>query len=175
MSRLIRFAPVVLAAALAGGCSGDDGTTQATTGTDTVATPSAAKITLRVGRTNTGPWVRSLSLKHGADGVPVPFFTCAVWDETRAREGCDVAPGAKLPSETLLRLEQRPPGAALTNPDSPGWGTVGTSDRAKLEVPLSDFVVGLDVPTATYKVTLRPLAGGAALTTSNTITVTWAE
>ena len=175
MSRLTRFAPLVLAAALAGGCSGDDGATQATTGTDTVATPSSAKITLRVGRTSTGPWVHSLSLKHGADGVPIPFFVCAVWDEARTREGCDAAPGAKLPSQTVLRLEQRPPGSALTNPDSPGWATVGTSDQAKLEVPLSDFVVGLDVPTATYKVTLRPLAGGPAVTTSNPITVTWAK
>ena len=175
MSRLARLAPCLLAAVLAAGCSGDDGTTQATTATDTVATPAGGKITLRVARTNTGPWVRSLSLEHGADGVPTSFYVCAAWDEASSPEGCDAAAGAKLPTGTVLRLEQRPAGAALTNPDSPGWGTVGTSEQAELEVPLSDFVAGLDVRTATYRVTLRPLEGGPALATSNTITVTWAE
>ena len=174
MSRLPRLGLAVLLAVVAAGCSGDDSTSQATTGADTIATPATATITLRVGSTNTGPWVRSLSLEHGEDGVPVNFFVCAVWDEASARERCDAAPGAKLPAGTILRLEQRPPGSALATPDSPGWGTVGTSDRAELEVPLSDFVAGLDVRTATYRVTLRRLEGGPALTTSNTISVTWA-
>jgi hypothetical protein len=173
MSRL--SLTLALAAVLAAGCSGDDGTGQATTSTGTVATPSASKITLRGARTNTGPWVRSLSLEHGADGVPVGFFVCAAWDEASLPEGCDAAPGAKLPSGTILRLEQRPAGSAVANADSPGWGTVGTSEQAELEVPLSDFVSGLDVRTATYRVTLRRLEGGPALATSNTITVTWAE
>ena len=44
---------------------------------------------------------------------------------------------------------------------------------AELSIPLSDFVSGLDVETATYRVTLRPRAGGKALATSNPITVAW--
>ena len=130
---------------------------------------------MRAGRTNTGPWVESLSLEHGPDGVPTNFFVCAAWDEARAPAGCDAAAGAKLPAGTVLRLEQRPVGAAAASPDSPGWATVGTSDVAELEVPLSDFVSGLDVDKATYRVTLRPRAGGEALATSNPITVTWSR
>jgi len=176
MSLGLRSVSLVLAAVLATGCSGGDQNGQATTGADTAAAPSAAMITLRVGRTNAGPWVRSLSLKHSEeDGVPVGFFVCAAWDEARSPEGCDADPGAKLPAGMILRLEQRPTGAAAANPDSPGWATVGTSDQAELEVPLSDFVAGLDVRTATYRVTLRRLEGGPALATSNPITVTWAE
>ena len=175
MSLRLCSATLALATALAAGCSGDDGATQATTETDTVAKPAGGKITLRAGRSNTGPWAGSLSLEHGADGVPTTFFVCAAWDETRSPEGCDAAPGAKLPAETILRLEQRPAGTAATKSDSPGWGTVGTSEDTELEVPLSDFVSGLDVRTATYRVTLRRLEGGPALATSNTITVTWAE
>ena len=39
----------------------------------------------------------------------------------------------------------------------------------------SDFVSGLDVDEATYRVTLRPRAGGDALATSNPVTVTWSQ
>ena len=78
-----------------------------------------------------------------------------------------------MPTGTILRLEQRPVGAGVASADSPGWATVGTSDLPELEIPLSDFVLGLDVDTATYRVTLRPLEGGPALATSNTVTVTW--
>jgi hypothetical protein len=175
MSRLLRSLPLVLAALLAAGCSSDDGATQATTATDTVATATGGKITLRGGRTNTGPWVASLSLEHGADGVPTTFFVCAAWDETSAPEACEATQGAKLPAGKILRLEQRPIGNATANSDSPGWGTVGTSEEAELDIPLSDFVSGLDVRTATYRVTMRRLEGGPALATSNTITVTWVE
>lgn len=178
MSRLGPIA-LVLLATLVTGCSGGDDTagspTGAATGTDTTtaAAPSRAKITLRVGSTNTGPWQESLSLEHGPDGVPTNFFVCAAFDQERAPEGCDAAPGAALPAGTVLRLEQRPVGSAPASPDSPGWATVGTSDDAELEIPLSDFVSGLDVETATYRATLRPRAGGEALATSNPITVTW--
>ena len=168
---------LLLAATIAAGCSGDDDTAATTTvadnGTATVSAPSTAKINLLAGRTNTGPWMESLSLEHGPDGVPTSFYVCAAWDEARAPKGCDAAPGAELPAGTVLRLEQRPAGAAAASPDSPGWATVGTSDVAELEVPLSDFVSGLDVDEATYRVTLRPRAGGDALATSNPITVTW--
>ena len=177
MSLGLRSVSLVLAAVLAAGCSGGDSERPGDHRHDHRRRARAPrKITLRVASENTGPWVRSLSLKHGEeDGVPVGFFVCAAWDETRSPEGCDADPGAKLPAGMILRLEQRPTGTVAANPDSPGWATVGTSDRAELEVPLSDFVAGLDVRTATYRVTLRRLEGGPALATSNTITVTWAE
>ena len=161
------------------GCSGNDETagtaTGTSTGTGTVAAPSSSMITLRAGMTNAGPWAQSVSLEHGPDGVPTNFFVCAAWDEARSPEECDAAPGAELPAGTVLRLEQRPAGAAVASSDSPGWATVGTSDEAELRVPLSDFVSGLDVDKATYRVTLRPRAGGEALATSNPITVTWTQ
>ncbi len=176
MSRLGPIA-LLLAAVLAAGCSGGDDTAGTTTGADTAtattAVPSDTKITLRAGRTNTGPWVESLALEHGADGVPTNFFVCAAWDEAESPAGCKAAAGAELPTGTVLRLEQRPVGAATANPDSPGWATVGTTDRPELEIPLSDFVLGLGEDTATYRVTLRALEGGPALATSNPITVAW--
>ena len=183
MSRLGPIALVLLATVLVAGCSGGDDTAGTTRGSDTgtrteidtgtVAAPSTSKIALRVGRTNTGPWAESVSLEHGPDGVPTNFFVCAAWDEARSPAGCDAAPGAALPEGTVLRLEQRPVGSAAASTDSPGWATVGTSDDAELEIPLSDFVSGLEVDTATYRVTLRPRAGGDPLATSNPITVSW--
>jgi hypothetical protein len=180
MSRRLGPIALLLTAVLAAGCSGGDDdtagtTTGAGTGTATVAVPSTSKIALRVGRTNTGPWVESVSLEHGPDGVPTNFFVCAAWDEARLPEGCDAAPAAALPAGTILRLEQRPVGSAVASPDSPGWATVGTADGAELSIPLSDFVSGLDVEKATYRATLRPRAGGEALATSNPITVTWSQ
>ena len=168
---------LLLAAVLAAGCSGGDDTagttTGADTGTTTVAAPSTSKITLRAGRTNTGPWVESLALEHGPDGVPTNFFVCAAWDEPRPPRSAMRRPGATLPADTVLRLEQRPVGAAAASPDSPGWATVGTSDVAELEVPLSDFVSGLavDGPRTASRCALAPAA--TALATSNPITVTW--
>lgn len=179
MSRRLGLITLLLAAVLAAGCSGGDDTAGTTTGAttgagiETVTAPSTAKITLRVGRTNTGPWVESLALEHGPDGIPTSFYVCAAWDDARSPKGCDAAPGAKLPAETVLHVEQRPVGAAAASLDSPGWATVGTSDGAELSVPLSDFVSGLDVDTATYRVALRPRGGGRALVTSNPITVAW--
>ena len=180
MPRRLGLVTLLLVTVLAAGCSGDDdnaGTTAtgADTGATTIAAPSTSKITLRAGRTNTGPWVESLALEHGPDGIPTSFYVCAAWDESEAPEGCDAAAEATLPADTVLRLEQRPVGAAAASPDSPGWATVGTSDVAELEVPLSDFVSGLDVDEATYRVTLRPRAGGDALATSNPVTVTWSQ
>jgi hypothetical protein len=172
---------LALAAVLAAGCS-DEGSTGGTTtgettaGQSTVAPGSASKITLLGGRTNRGPWVRSLSLEHSAeDGVPVSFFVCAAWGETQSPKACDAAAGAELPAGTTLRLEQRPVGSAPESPDSPGWGTVGTSEQPELAVPLSDFVSGLEVRKASYRVTLRRFGEeGPPLATSNVITVTWA-
>jgi hypothetical protein len=182
MSRRIGPIALLLATVLAAGCSGGDDDTGGTTtgadtgtGTATIAVPSTSKIALRVGRTNTGPWVESVSLVHGPDGVPTNFFVCAAWHEVRLPESCDAASGAALPEGTVLRLEQRPVGAAVASPDSPGWATVGTADGPELSIPLSDFVSGLDVEKATYRATLRPREGGEALATSNPITVTWSQ
>jgi hypothetical protein len=74
-----------------------------------------------------------------------------------------------LPDQATMRLEQRPPGPAV-EPDTPGWGLVGTSDQADLQVVLSDFVSGAKPGTVTYRVTLRD-ASARILATSNTITV----
>lgn len=175
MSLRLCSVTLALATVLLAGCSGGDTAGETSTDTTTVATTGASKITLRGGKANTGPWVRSLSLEHGPDGVPTSFYVCAAWDAARAPEACDAAPGATLPPETTLRLEQRPAGSALTKPDSPGWGVVGTSEQAELHVPLSDFVSGLDVAKATYRVTLRSIDGGPALATSDVFTVTWAR
>ena len=174
MSLRLCSVTLALATVLGAGCSGGDTAAETTTDT-TVATTGASKITLRGATENTGPWVHSLSLEHGEDGVPVGFYVCAAWDAARAPEACDTAPGAKLPPETILRLEQRPVGSALTKPDSPGWGVVGTSENVELHVPLSDFVSGVDVGKATYRVTLRNIDGGPALATSDMFTVTWAR
>jgi hypothetical protein len=170
---------VVLAlVAVAAGCSSDDstgGTIGTTTGQSTGTAGRGSKITLLVARTSSGPWVRSLSLEHSPqDGQPVSFFVCAAWDEAVAPEGCNAASGAELPGATILRLEQRPVGAASASLDSSGWGTVGTSEEPELAIPLSDFVSGLDVPRASYRATLRRFDGGPAHATSNVVTVTWA-
>jgi hypothetical protein len=179
MSRAaLQSVALLIAAIVVAGCSGDDETTGTTTGAGsgtgtTVAAPTNSKITLRASSTNAGPWVKSLSLEHGPDGEPTAFFVCAAWDPDRARKGCEAAPGAELPEGTILRLEQSPLGAAIEGRDSPGWATVGTSETAELEVPLSDFVAGLEIKKATYRVTLRPFDGGPPLATSNPITVAW--
>ena len=175
MSTRLRCATMLLGVLLAAGCSGgdDDAGTTTVSATDTVSAPRSSAITLRVGRTITGPWVQSLSLEHGVDGQPTGFYVCAAWDEARAPTGCEAASGVALPADTTLRLEQSPVGAAVEGTDSPGWATVGTSDEPELNIPLSDFVSGLDVEKATYRVTLRPRGGGQALAISNSVTVAW--
>lgn len=174
MSRGPCSVAIALVAVLAAGCSGGDATSRTTTARATAAPGSTSKITLRGASANTGPWVRSLSLEHGPDGQPTSFHVCAAWDEARPPAGCDAAPGAELPQGTILRLEQRPRGSAPAIAGSPGWGTVGTSEAAELQIPLSDFVAGLDVKTVSYRVTLRRVDGGPALAISNPFTVDWA-
>jgi hypothetical protein len=78
----------------------------------------------------------------------------------------------KLPPGQTLRLEQRPIGPAVTNPDSPGWGTVATSEDASLSAVLSNFVTGNTPGTITYRTTLRDSAG-QILARSNPVAVTW--
>ena len=77
-----------------------------------------------------------------------------------------------MPTGTRLRLEQRPPGPAVQNPDSPGWGRVGSSDSAAFLVPRSDGVAGNKLRHGDYRATLRE-SGGTILATSNVFTLTW--
>ncbi len=173
-------------ALVASGCSGNAGSgvtdsspsdppkaaTAGGSATTTTAKPKGT-LTLRVSTKNSGPWSNSISIALPADLVPLNFFTCGVWSRVTPKQPCTTPPKGTLPAATLLRLEQRPIGPSTTNPDNPGWGTVGTSDAPGLSVPLSNFVNGNKAGTTTYRVTLRPLAGGPALATSNEVTVTW--
>jgi hypothetical protein len=160
---------LALAALAASGCSGDKPADKAAT---TTVGGAAETITVIGSRQNTGPFRRSLSLKLVDGYQPVNFYICAAWGEGTAPPGCTAAPGARLPAGSMLRLEQRPPGPAVTDPDSPGWGTVGTSETAELDVPLSNGVTGNRLGTVTFRVTLRSRSGHV-LATSNTFTLTW--
>jgi hypothetical protein len=198
---LARLAPVsaryltaslaIVAALAAAGCSGSGGSDastsgetstvattveQDTTGKNSGATASVTRITLHGSASNTGPWATAVSLELPAEKLqPRSFYICAARDQASSSQPCKAAAGAKLPPGTQLRLEQRPSGPAVTNPDSPGWGTVGSSSEAELTAVLSNFVTGDKPGTVTFKVTLRPIEGGAAIETSNTITVTWTK
>jgi hypothetical protein len=182
-SRRVLAASFALASLLSvsgcgGGTSGEGG---GTTGPTTTAPPrisartaaaGAARITLRVAAASDGPWKRSLSLKLTAGGTPVAFFVCAVWGRAQPADPCTAAPGDALPAGATMRLEQQPVGPAIERPDSPGWGLVGTSEEAALDIPLSSFVSGNRPGTVTYRVTLRN-AAGRVLSESNTTTITW--
>ena len=106
------------------------------------------------------------------EGMPVSFYVCAVWKKARPNKPCEAFPGVKLPPNTQLRLEQQPIGPAVTNPDTPGWGTVATSPTADLQAVLSNFVTGNTYGTFTYRATLRDPAG-TILARSNTFKITW--
>jgi hypothetical protein len=151
-----------------GGASAEKTTTTATGDQET----PPATITVLGSRENTGPFEHSLALKLGNGVRPAAFFVCAAWGKEEAPPDCKAAHGTRLPAGATLRLEQHPPGPALTSPDSPGWGTVGTSEEPELHVPLSDSVTGNRVGTVTFRVTLRGRSGHA-LATSNTFKVDW--
>jgi hypothetical protein len=171
--RLAGVAAVALTALLTG-CSSDKSADNAAT-TTTQATGESAPVTITVlgSRTNTGSYTRSLSLKlDDTTPKPFPFYVCAAWGEHQAPDGCKAAVGARLPVGGILRLEQQPPGPAVTYPDSPGWGTVGTSDTPELSVPLSNGTTGNRFGTVTYRVTMRNRAG-KILANSNRFLLTW--
>jgi hypothetical protein len=172
--RLASLAALAPAALLLTGCGGDkSGSTAATTTTH--ATGGAAPVTITVlgSRNNTGPYARSLSMKLDDNTPkPYPFYVCAAWGEHKAPVGCKAAAGARLPVGGILRLEHQPPGPAVTYPDSPGWGTVGTSDTPELTVPLSNGTTGNRFGTVTYRVTMRNRAG-KILANSNRFVLTW--
>jgi hypothetical protein len=104
---------------------------------------------------------------------PIAFYVCAAWGKRKAPSRCTATAGARLPAGTVLRLEQRPPGPGARFPDSPGWGTVGTSDSAELSLPLSNGVTGNRLGTVTFRATLRKRSSGRILATSNTFTLSW--
>jgi hypothetical protein len=186
-------APVAVALVLASaslyasGCSGDGSseeaaTTNATAAATTATTATAAlprdvpeTITALGSRRNTGPFERSLSLKLVKGIDPVPFYVCGAWGKEEAPEGCQSKAGVRLPAGSVLRLEQRPPGPAIKNPDSPGWGTVGTSETPELTIPLSNGVTGDRLGKVAFRVTLRNRTSGKVLATSNLFTLTWHE
>jgi hypothetical protein len=174
--------PALLVTALAAlalsGCSGDEPTTNAVTttptatGQTTTAGDAPQTVTVLGSAQNTGPFEDSLSLKLVAGFRPIPFYVCAAWGAKTAPSNCTAAQGARLPAGSTLRLEQRPPGPAVTYPDSPGWGTVGTSEDPELNIPLSNGVTGNRVGKVTFRATLRNRSG-RVLATSNTFTLTW--
>jgi hypothetical protein len=179
-------AVALLAAGCSGGGSSDErasGTTSTTTaavttkavGESTATGGDAATIALFVSDRNTGPWRSQVSLKLRRDLIPRNFFVCGIAADARPATACTAPAGTGIPAGTILRLEQRPAAPAAPSPDSPGWGTVGTSQDPTLSVPLSNFVSGNVSGTIRYRVTLRPIEGGAPLATSNVVTVTWHE
>ncbi len=169
--------PLLVAALAAAGCSGDDSTEKPVTTTPTASTTTAVDgartITVLGARESSGPFRDALSLKLVPDDYrPMSFYVCAAWGEKTAPAECTASVGARLPTGSTLRLEQRPPGPAVTSPDSPGWGTVGTSETPELGIPLSNGVTGNRFGKVTYRVTLRNRLGHV-LATSNTFTLTW--
>jgi hypothetical protein len=167
--------PLVVAVLAASGCSGDESADRpvTTTATETTITGAAQTIRLLGARENTGPFQDALSMRLVPDDSrPFSFYLCAAWGEKRQPANCTASPGARLPANSTLRLEQRPPGPAVTSPDSPGWGTVGTSETPELGIPLSNGVTGNRFGNVTYRVTLRDRSG-RVLATSNTFTLTW--
>jgi len=176
---------VAIAAFFVAGCSGDggaDGSTSAATtgagtngGSPTPVAPGVPSTTISswASATNAGPWSPAVSLKLPKDfGIPTSFYVCAVWKHSASRAACEATPGVKLPIGTTLRLEQQPIGPAVTNADTPGWGTVATSEDATLSAVLSNFVTGNKPGTFTYRTTLRDRAG-QILARSNLVEVTW--
>ena len=173
--RVAGFGAVALAALLLTGCSDDKAAESTTTTPSQATTGDSAPVTITVlgSRANTGPYARSLSLKlDDTTPKPLPFYVCAAWGEHKAPGDCKAAAGARLPVGGILRLEQQPPGPAVTYPDSPGWGTVGTSDTPELTVPLSNGTTGNRFGTVTYRVTMRNRAG-KILANSNRFVLTW--
>lgn len=162
---------LVLAALVAASCGGSVHAVSSTTTAATV-TAGTATISLRGSRLDNGPWGRQVSVRLGRNGQPNQFYVCAVLSRIASKKPCLAPPGSALPFHTILRLEQHPAGAGLKEPDSPGWGIVGTSDQAELRIVLSDFVSSYKPATVTYRVTLRTTAG-KKLATSNAISVTW--
>ena len=177
MSPRLGLITLLLATVLAAGCSGGDDTaettTSADTGTTTVAAPSASKITLRAGRTNTGPWVESLSLEHGPDGIPTNFYVCAAWDESRAPAECDAAAGADAAGRHGPPARAAPGGSCGRKPGQPRLGNRRNLRCRRARSPAERLRLRLGRREATYRVTLRPRGGGPALATSNPITVAW--
>ena len=159
---LVSVVVASLGAGASGGTSGTDGR---------AVTEATRKIVLRGRLPARGPWRNYLLLKLVKSDV-VTFTVCAFWNQGPPSATCRVTPGNRLPTGTMLRLEQRPIGAAIKRPDSPGWGMVALSPEAVLEAVLSNTVSGNKFGTFSYRVTLRNRAG-RVLATSNTFKAFW--
>ena len=159
---------------VAAGCS--SGNAQKSTATTTTVAsstnPAAAAITLLGARLNTGPYRHSLSMKLVDGTEPISFYVCAAWSKSGPPDGCRGTVGAQLPIGATIRLEQRPAGPGLTHSDSPGWGTVATSDTPELHAVLSNGVTGNKLGLVTFRATLRS-ASDRVLARSNPFTLTW--
>jgi hypothetical protein len=130
-----------------------------------VTTGAPAKIVLRGRQGSQEPWRRDLRLKLVKVDVKT-FAVCAIWNRTSSPPpNCRAPRGTRLPSGTTLRLEQQRSG--------PGWKTVGTSTDAALQAVLSNTVAGNRLGAVSYRVTLRRVASGRVLGTSNTFKVYW--
>lgn len=127
--------------------------------------------TLRV-RFKSGPWVTKLSLKLRKTKL-IEFRICGVWNWPSNKRFTCLGAGSRLPAHTTARMEQSPIGTALKRDDSPGWGMVGASDDPVIRVPLSNTATGDRYGTYYYRVTLREIAGGRPLATSNKVQVVW--
>jgi len=128
-------------------------------------------ITLRL-RVHRGLWRKSLYIKLVKTKL-IPFSICAIRDyQAGQKYDCDLDRGTRLPTGTLMRLEQNPVAKALSRDDSPGWGMLGMSSTERLGAVLSNTVTGDKYGTFRYRVTLRDLPG-QILVASNTVTVVW--
>jgi hypothetical protein len=126
---------------------------------------NASKIVLRGRQGIQGPWRRYLWLKLHRFGI-TSFTVCAVRDVTILSPSCRPPSGDRLPTDSVLKLEQRRPRR--------GWRTVAISREAALQAVLSNTVTGNRVGTTSYRVTLRNDAGRVA-ETSNVFKVFWSK
>jgi len=163
---------VVLMTLVVAGCT--DGKPAAQTESTAGSVKAAPTITVLGSRSNTGPFGHSLSMKLVDGPQPISFYVCAAWSRETAPKGCTARSGDYLPAGAILRLEQQPPGPAVTFPDSPGWGTVGTADTPELRTVLSNGVTGNKLGTITFRATMRDRSG-RILATSNRFTLNWHE
>jgi len=127
-------------------------------------------ITVRL-RYKNGPWTTRVRVKLHRYLLN-EFRVCGVWNWPAGRRFTCLGAGERLPTRTLLRMEQSPIAKAMKRPDSPGWGLLGISSDPVIKTPLSNSVTGNAIGTFYYRATLRDLSGKVLLT-SNKVRFTW--
>jgi hypothetical protein len=155
----------IVGAVLASGVSAGSGAEQRAS-----ARKIEGHITVRV-RYKNGPWSTRLSVKLHRYLLN-EFRVCGVWNWPATRRFTCLGAGEKLPSRTLLRMEQNPIGKAMRRADSPGWGLLGISSDPVIKTPLSNAVTNNVLGTFYYRATLRDFQGHVLLT-SNKVSFTW--